>query len=816
MKSGTEKRNTTDLVLKAIDTSIKIYSGHLKMGGANPDGREINANNLYFTIAGKPVLPVMGEFHFSRYPREYWEEEILKMKACGINIIATYIFWIYHEEIQGQWGWTGDKDLRHFVQLCAKHNLYVFPRIGPYAHGECRNGGLPDWVWDMPNKRTDDPVYLSYAKKLYAEVFNQLKGLLYKDGGPVIGIQVENEYWFGKAGEKHIMTLKNMAKELGFDVPLYTATGWKAGSIPQDEFIPVFGGYADLPWELHIGRLPPMPEYFFHHIRNNEIMDDNLCLKISDYNVDFSRYPYATCEMGAGIQITYHRRPVVSADDVCALTMVKLGNGSNLMGYFVFHGGTHPDGKKTSMQEVFGRPWKLDYPIKSYDFQAPIREFGQVSESYQGFKILHLFLNDFGHLLAPMISVLPEERPANVSNTKTLRFAARVKDDTGFLFFNNYQRLTEMNDFEDCRIELKLKKETLLLPRKPFAVKKGIYFIWPFDLKMADAVLKYATAQLLCKVRENDTDTYFFFAINGIGVEYAFDSATIKSIKVSRGETTSANGRTYISGLKPSMDCVIHIVTISDIKVNIVTLTAEQAKYCWKGEVWGRQRVFLTKSNLLFDRGRLRVYSTDPAQMSFSVYPAVNEGLFDGLRELRREGNGLFTRYILTRLSKNVPLTLKIYEPEEHLPAVCPAPVLASIDCDNSKDCGTNNIRQWSLQVPQDALDGLSELFLRIHYAGDTAQAYINGRLVADNFYDGLPWEIGLKRFAPEVFQTDLVIQITPMRDRSQIYLEDRAKLPEGKEPNIQKIEAVPEYSAIVVQSQVPSVTEKGPEYIFK
>ena len=790
MKSGPEKRNTTDLVLKAIDTSIKVYSGHLKMGGTNPDGCQINANSLYFTIAGKPFLPVMGEFHFSRYPRQYWEEEILKMKACGINIIATYIFWIHHEEIQGQWNWTGDRDLRHFVNLCAKHELYVFPRIGPYAHGECRNGGFPDWIWDMPNQRTDDPVYLSYARKLYTEIFNQIKGLLYKDGGPVIGIQVENEYWFGKAGEKHMMTLKNMAIEIGFDVPLYTVTGWKDASIPQDEFIPVWGGYADLPWELHTEKLPPMPEYFFHHIRNNEIMDDKLNLKVNGYNVDFSRYPYATCEMGAGIQITDHRRPVVSADDVCALSMVKLGNGSNLMGYFVFHGGTHPDGIKNTMQEVYGRPYKLEYPVKSYDFQAPIGEFGQIAESYQGFKIMHMFLNDFGQLLAPMISVLPQERPADISDKQTLRFAARVKDNAGFLFFNNYQRLTEMNDFEDCRIDLRLKKETLQIPRKPFAVKKGMYFIWPFNLKIADAVLKYATAQLLCKIRVSDTDTYFFFANNGVDAEYAFDAAAIRNIKVSNGEISSVNGRTYISGLKPDTDCVIQMVTASDIKVNIVTLTAEQAKHCWKGKVWGQQRVFLTKANLLFKQNSLGIYSSGNAQMSFSVYPAVNGGLFDGLSELPQRSDGLFTRYVLARQRKNVCVTL-------------------NVSTDRSKEQNKDNYKEWSIHIPQNALDGVSDLFLRIHYVGDTARAYIDGKLVADNFYNGLPWEIGLKRFAPEVFQTGLVVQITPMRDQSQIYLEDWAKISKGKEPNIQKIEVLSEYSASIVQSQLPSATVK-------
>jgi len=775
-----------ELALKVSDTYARVYSGHLKMGGTNPDGRKIDANNLYFTVAGKPVLPVMGEFHFSRYPHQYWEEEILKMKACGINIIATYIFWIHHEEIEGQWDWTGDRNLRRFVELCAKHQLYVFPRIGPYAHGECRNGGFPDWIWEMPNIRTDDPVYLSYARKLYTQIFNQVKGLLYKNGGPVIGIQVENEYWFGKAGEKHIMTMKNMAREIGFDVPLYTVTGWKDASIPQDEVIPVFGGYADLPWELHTDKLPPMPEYFFHHIRNNEIMDEKLGLKKNGYDVDFSRYPYTTCELGAGIQITDHRRPVVSADDVCALSMVKLGNGSNLMGYFVFHGGTHPDGITATMQEVYGRPYKLEYPVKSYDFQAPIGEFGAISESYHGFRMIHMFLNDFGNILAPMISVLPEKRPADISDKQTLRFAARVKDDSGFLFFNNYQRLTEMSNFENCRINLELKKEMLQIPKEPFTVKKGAYFVWPFNLAMNDTLLKYSTTQLLCKINDKASDTYFFSAVDGIDTEYVFDSATIQSVKAYGAKINSADGQTCVCGLKPGMDCVIHIVTASGIKIDIVTLAAEQAKHCWKGQVWGRQRVFITGANLLFGRDELKVYGTDPEQMSFSVYPPAEEELFDGPRRLSAGDDGLFTRYALTGQYKNVKVAVNA--------------------ADSVKG---HNYREWSIQVPNDLLNGASDVFLRIHYAGDTAGAYINGKLVADNFYNGLPWEIGLKRFAPEILRAGLVIRITPMRNKSEIYLEDWAKTPEGNEPNIEKIEALPEYSATIVQSKLPAATVK-------
>jgi hypothetical protein len=786
MKDNFENRNHADLNLNLTETVQPVFAGHLKMGGSNPQGFKIDANSHFFTIKNKPVLPVMGEFHFSRYPRQYWEEEILKMKACGINIIATYIFWIHHEEIEGQWDWSGDKDLRHFVKLCAKNDLYVFPRIGPYAHGECRNGGFPDWMWDMPNKRTDDPVYLSYARKLYTQIFNQIKGLLYKEGGPVIGIQVENEYWFGRDGEQHMMTLKNMAREIGFDVPLYTSTGWKDASIVQDEFIPVFGSYADLPWELHTDKLPPVPEYFFHHIRNNEIMDENLKLCPNGYNPDFSRYPFATCEIGSGIQITYHRRPVVNNDDVCALSMVKLGNGSNLMGYFVFHGGTHPDGLKTSMQEVYGRPYKLDYPVKSYDFQAPIGEFGQINESYHGFKLLHLFLNDFGEYMAPMISVLPENRPKNRNDIDTFRFAARAKDDKGFLFFNNYQRLTKMNDFDNCRVELKLKNETLVFPHKNFSVKSGQYFIWPFNLPMKDSLLKYSTTQLLCKINHSSTDTYFFFSVDGVKPEYAFDSNTIKSVKTAGAKTFEENGYTIVTDLKPGIDSRLHIHTKAGENIDIVTLTPELAKNCWKADVWGRERIFLTKANLLFGKNSITVYGPDSSQLSFSVYPPVEEELFDGISKLQSEDNGIFTRYTLIRHAKMPEFTVK--------------PLVSK-----------KEYKEWLVQISKDAFSEINDLFLRVHYSGDTACAYINGKLVSDNFYNGLPWEIGLKRFGREVLQNGLTLRVKPMHKNSKVYLEDWAQQ-KDKDNGIAQIELLPEYSASIIQKQKSLVTEKRAE----
>lgn len=520
-----------------------LLINHLNMGGKNPKGEEINVTSRYFTRNGKPWIGVMGEFHFSRYSRENWHRELAKMKAGGITIVSTYLFWIYHEEIEGKMDFGGDNDIRAFIEECKDVGLDVVIRIGPWAHGECRNGGFPDWLLKKDYKlRDNNEEYLAVVKKWYQSIYNEVKGLFYKDGGNIIAVQIENEF---VDNAEHLAKLKEIAVECGFIAPIYTVTGWNSASgakIPVDEVVPVFGGYCEAPWENHMNRLSPSPHYFFNRMRNDSAIGTDLIAKTQSdgWQLPYERYPFATCELGGGIEVTHHRRPIIEPMDIYAVSLVKLGDGNNLVGYYMYHGGTNKIGELSTFNETKATGYPNDYPILSYDFQAPLSEYGEVREQYGLLNMLHMFVNDFGEEFAPMIAVDSGNTVA-ADDTNSLRYGMRTNGKSGFVFVNHYQRLTELADIENAVISV----GNVEFP--PIDVKGEVSFFMPFNMKMGDSVLEYATAQPLCKCG----DTYFFAEIPNIKAEYKFSkgSANIVTVPFENAKyMRKLNGTVYIGG----------------------------------------------------------------------------------------------------------------------------------------------------------------------------------------------------------------------------------------------------------------------------
>lgn len=520
-----------------------LLINHLNMGGKNPKGEEINVTSRYFTRNGKPWIGVMGEFHFSRYSRENWHRELAKMKAGGITIVSTYLFWIYHEEIEGKMDFGGDNDIRAFIEECKDVGLDVVIRIGPWAHGECRNGGFPDWLLKKYYKlRDNNEEYLAVVKKWYQSIYNEVKGLFYKDGGNIIAVQIENEF---VDNAEHLAKLKEIAVECGFIAPIYTVTGWNSASgakIPVDEVVPVFGGYCEAPWENHMNRLSPSPHYFFNRMRNDSAIGTDLIAKTQSdgWQLPYERYPFATCELGGGIEVTHHRRPIIKPMDIYAVSLVKLGDGNNLVGYYMYHGGTNKIGELSTFNETKVTGYPNDYPILSYDFQAPLSEYGEVREQYGLLNMLHMFVNDFGEEFAPMIAV-DSANSVEADDTNSLRYGMRTNGKSGFVFVNHYQRLTELADIENAVISA----GNVEFP--PIDVKGEVSFFMPFNMKMGDSVLEYATAQPLCKC----DDTYFFAEIPNIKAEYKFSkgSANIVTVPFENAKyMRKLNGTVYIGG----------------------------------------------------------------------------------------------------------------------------------------------------------------------------------------------------------------------------------------------------------------------------
>ncbi len=423
----------------------EIYSLGKNFFGEGSQGT-IGFTNYYLEENGTPFFGIAGECHYARVHESQWEDTILKMKMCGINIVSTYVFWIHHEEQEGVFRFDGNRNLRKFVEICKKHGMYVIVRIGPFDHGEVRNGGLPDWLYGKPFEvRSLDEGFLLCVKRLYHELGVQLKGLYFKDGGPIIGTQLDNEYMHSAApwemttgvanewtpgggdGVEYLHTLKKLAQEEGILTPFYTSTGWGGAAMDASEMMPLWGGYAFWPWIFYDyrGEHPATPEYIYRDNHNNEIS------KTYNFEPEYEpeSMPYACCEMGGGMACYYYYRFQLPYESVDAMANIKMAGGCNFLGYYMFRGGSNPKGEKTPFLN------ECQCPKISYDYQAAIGEYGQLRPSFYRLKALHTFALNYSNYLCRLVTALPkgaeEIKPEDV---ETLRYSVRTDGKSGFVF----------------------------------------------------------------------------------------------------------------------------------------------------------------------------------------------------------------------------------------------------------------------------------------------------------------------------------------------------------------------------------------------
>ncbi len=717
-------------------------------------------------VDGKRWFPMMGEMHFSRYPRKYWDEELAKMKAGGIDIVSLYVIWIHHEEIRGEFDFTGDRCLRDFLEAIKRNGLYSILRIGPWAHGEARNGGFPDWLLkDAGDKgyetRTDAPQYLEHVRKFYEKTYEQSKGFFLKDGGPVIGIQIENEYGHcggknGEEGEQHMRTLLAMAREIGFDTPIYTATGW--GGAVTGGMIPVMGGYCEAPWDQRLTEIEPSGNYIFTRERNDHNIGSDHGLGVG-ITFDMDKFPYLTAELGGGLQVTHHRRPIATGSDTAAMTMTKLGSGANLLGYYMYHGGTNPKGKLTTLQETRETGYPNDLPEYSYDFNAPLREYGQMEDTYREVRLLSTFIHDFGDDLTDMPYIPQPGNPLKPDNLTDLRTSVRYKTaqgpegpvNRGYFFVNNYQR----------RYKMALHPAQALTAYGPdgkeilatFAardVEDGDFFFYPFNMPIGETALLTMDATPLCVLHDYDGEGH---------------NAYVFYTDKDRETTADLKG-----------DAAGNV---------IITLTRSEALRAVKTQIGGRERLVISQGDVVTAAdGTVEIYymvsdSEGQRKPVFRCFPALAktpEGF-----ELKKE-------------QQNIDLfgtgdVFALYEKTRELTNDLKAELNRVSDTD------------YEIRLPEMA-PGMDEVFMHLDFVADTGKMFMDGEVIADTFYTGQEWEIGLKRFYDIRKAQDngltLKCELKPLLEGAPMYLQQWPEFKDGKACGVSDIHLFAQFRTII------------------
>ena len=784
-------QNNYKIDITKVRTDVK--RGHLDLGGRSVKGDTIGVNSFYIERNGKPFIPVIGEFHFSRYPHQYWDEELKKLKAGGITVVATYVFWNMHEFKEGKFDWTGDLDVRHFTELCAKNGLEVIMRIGPFAHGEIRNGGLPDWLYGRPiDVRSNDQTYLFYTNRLYQEIGNQLKGLMFKDGGPILGVQLENEYqhstapWgftyqdapkertvagrdkkiiqdgvgintlgneFADVGKDHMKTLKKFALKAGLVAPIYTATGWGFATIVEKGSIPVMAGYAYPFWESSIR---PSPFYLFKDIQQKP--------DYSPVSYDVNLYPSLAAELGTGMAVTYSRRPKVKGESFLPLMVRTVGSGTNGLGFYMYHGGTTPSIGNYFFTEGAG------LHNKSYDYQAPIGEFGNVSSGFYPLKLINYFLKCYGNDLAPLYPILPTTNDSiKATNNKTLRYSVRGDGNKGYLFMHNFQDHLVMKDLQGLKIDVATKSGMVSFPETgTFTLKAGSSAIFPFNINYDGVEIRLATVQPFCSFTNKNKRYNVMVSVDGIAPEMVLKG---KAKVTGNGIKTSIrNGNTVIAFSTGKR---------SEFQVNGISfliLPNSDAENAYLVGKTGDEKLVISKALVLDDGEQTSLISKNQEHIDFAIYPtSANVASVEGT------------------ITKAKSQLKNIGEWNLNLPKIETGIQLIQADASH-----------FVLKAGSLDLSKVNDVFITFDYRGDRGICMMNGELQTDDLYTSKPWTIGLKKFQEALKTNDMYFYFMPMaKDAPYLnYLEkevlpdfgDKKSFLEIKKPSISV-----EYKATIV-----------------
>ena len=322
-----------------------------------------------FLYDGKPTAIYSGEMHYERVPAPYWRHRLKMMKAMGLNAVATYVFWNFHEVAPGKWDWTTDEhNLRKFVQTAQEEDMLVILRPGPYCCAEWEYGGYPWWLQQQEGLvvRCYNQPFLDACRTYVNQLADQVRDLQITHGGPIVMVQAENE--FGsyvsqrpdiplEEHKRYSAAIRQTLIDAGFDIPMFTSDGswlFEGGAIE--------------------GALPTA---------NGEDNVENLKKVVDAYHG--GKGPYMVAEFYPG-WLDHWNEPFVRvpAEHTIRQTQKYLDNGVNFNFYMV-HGGTN-FGFWAGAN--YNNETNIQPDITSYDYDAPISEAGWATEKYMGIREL--------------------------------------------------------------------------------------------------------------------------------------------------------------------------------------------------------------------------------------------------------------------------------------------------------------------------------------------------------------------------------------------------------------------------------------------
>ena len=346
------KKGILKLALVAALLGSGLSAQAAKKAEAQAEPQRFEAGDGTFLLNGEPFVVKAAELHYPRIPRPYWDQRIKLCKALGMNAVCLYVFWNAHESEPDKFDFTDQNDLREFVKLCQENDMKVILRPGPYVCAEWEMGGLPWWLLKKKDikLRENDPYFLERVDKFQKAVAEQVGDLTVSKGGPIVMVQVENEYGSYGVDKPYVANIRDMLrKNFGDDVTLFQCD-WSSNFLNN--------GLDDMIWTMNFGTGANIDQQFE---KLKEVRPSSPLMCSEFWSGWFDKW-------GAN----HETRP---AADMIAGIDEMLSKGISFSLYMT-HGGTNWGHWAGANSPGFAPD------VTSYDYDAPISESGQTTPKY--------------------------------------------------------------------------------------------------------------------------------------------------------------------------------------------------------------------------------------------------------------------------------------------------------------------------------------------------------------------------------------------------------------------------------------------------